>query len=219
MDGEFLYHSLYEGYSHLQLIILQKTIAFFDFDGTITRKDTMLEFIKFSKGNGNYIIGMMILSPSLLLMKFGLLSKKVAKEKMLGYFFAGTQINEFNKTCQQFIEQKVPSLIRTDAMNKIREHLSNGNEVVVVSASAENWMSGWCLANGLKVIATKLEVINNKITGKLNGENCNGIEKVNRIKQAYDPANYDAIYCYGDTEGDQPMLQIATHPFYRLFKS
>jgi phosphatidylglycerophosphatase C len=198
---------------------LQKTIAFFDFDGTITKSDTMLELIKFSKGKTAYFLGMMILSPYLIAMKFGLISNTSAKEKMLTYFFGGTSVDIFDETCHRFISDKLPSLIRPKALKKINEHITNHHEVVVVSASAANWISEWCNDNGVNYLSTQLEINGNKITGKLNGPNCNGAEKVARIKNKYNLSDYSTIYCYGDTKGDKPMLQLATFAFYKPFRS
>ncbi|RZM20607.1 MAG: HAD family hydrolase [Pedobacter sp.] len=196
---------------------MKKDIAFFDFDGTITRKDTMIEFIRFAKGNRAYMIGLAMLSPWLAGMKAGVFSNEFAKEKMLGYFFKGMKLEEFDLLCGLFSEKLLPGLIRPDAMVAIGEHLSKGTEVIVVSASAENWVKQWATRNGLKYLCTKLVCTNGILTGKIDGLNCNGAEKVNRIKQVYDPADYENIYCYGDTSGDKEMLQLANHPFYRVF--
>jgi phosphatidylglycerophosphatase C len=198
---------------------LQKTIAFFDFDGTITTHDTMLELIKFYKGSKAYYLGMIQLSPYLIALKLGLVSATKAKEKMLTHFFNDTNVDVFNEKCRQFIETVLPALIRPAAINKIKEHLAKHHEVVIVSASAENWISQWCVQNGIKCIATKLEILNNKITGKLNGNNCNSDEKANRIKKEYDLSAYSEIYCYGDTKGDKPMLALASFAFYKPFRS
>ena len=197
---------------------MQKTIAFFDFDGTITTKDTMLELIKFSSGEPAYYLGMIRLSPYLIALKLKLISATLAKEKMLTHFVGGINLAVFNEQCKKFSEAMLPILIRPMAMDKIKEHLNNNHEVVIVSASAENWVSQWCLQNNIKYLATRLEVIDDKITGKLSGLNCNGEEKVNRIKNKYSLADYSSIYCYGDTTGDKPMLQLATFAYYKPFR-
>ena len=49
------------------------------------------------------------------------------------------------------------------------------------------------------------------------GNDCNGLEKVRRIKKKYNLNKYAKIYAYGDTEGDKPMLDIADISFYRAF--
>jgi phosphatidylglycerophosphatase C len=197
---------------------LQKSIAFFDFDGTITRKDTMLEFARYSRGSAGYWIGIGLLSPWLIAMKMGLISKRKAKEKLLTYFFEKTDLEKFNADCQSFAAHIIPRLVRQDALLAIKKHREENTAIVIVSASAENWVAPWCIQNNFQYICTRLEVKEQKITGKLLGQNCNGPEKVSRIKEKFDTAEYENIYCYGDSKGDKPMLQIATHPSYKAFK-
>lgn len=89
---------------------------------------------------------------------------------------------------------------------------------MVVSASPENWIQKWSFSEGLELIASKLEVNNGKITGKILGKNCHGVEKLKRIKEKYIIEDYKVIYAYGDTSGDRPMLNVATHSFYKPFR-
>jgi phosphatidylglycerophosphatase C len=42
---------------------VKRRIAFFDFDGTITTKDTLLEIIKFQKGTLRFYTGFLLCSP------------------------------------------------------------------------------------------------------------------------------------------------------------
>ena len=197
---------------------MEKTIAFFDFDGTITRKDTMLELVKYAKGNFNFYKGMIIISPWLVGLKLGLVKNSKAKEKLLTYFFKGMPLEKFNAICKEFSEEIIPGLIRQDAYEALVDHKQKGDEIIVVSASAENWIAPWCNRNKIKFIATKLEVTNGVLTGLLSGENCNGLEKVNRIRQMLDPAFYKFIFCYGDSSGDVEMMKIATNPCFKKFK-
>jgi phosphatidylglycerophosphatase C len=196
---------------------LQKSIAFFDFDGTITTKDTMFEFVKYSRGPVRYLVGLCLISPWLIAMKFGLISKAQAKEKLLTYFFGNYDVDKFTRICHSFSTEIIPRLVRQDALSAIQKHKEEKTEIVVVSASAENWVAPWCIQNNLQYLCTRLEERDNKITGRLLGTNCNGPEKVSRIKAKFDTAEYKTIYCYGDTNGDKQMLQLATHPFYKLF--
>lgn len=196
---------------------MQKSIAFFDFDGTITTKDSMLEFVHFCKGTFSYYLGMAAISPWLVGMKFGLVSKAKAKEKLLSRFFAGVSMELFNNKCQSFSETVLPGLIKKNALDTIKKLQAENTPVIIVSASAENWVKYWCVENKVQLIATKLMIKDDKITGKLDGKNCNGQEKVNRIKKLFDPGDYEIIYCFGDTSGDKMMLQLATKPYYRAF--
>lgn len=197
---------------------MKTPIAFFDFDGTITFKDTLWEVIKFQKGTSTFYTGLAVLSPWLILMKLKLISRKSVKEKVLTYYYKNTSINEFQNKCDDFITTKLPSLIRADALKQIEEHKKNGVTIVVVSASPQNWIMGWCKLFDITCIATKLEIKNDKLTGKIDGKNCSGEEKVRRIKELYNLEKYDPVYCYGDTNGDKNMLSLATFPYYKPFQ-
>lgn len=177
----------------------------------------MLEFARYSRGFAGYWIGICLISPWLLAMKVGLLSKRRAKEKFLIYFFEKTDVEKFNSDCVSFTATIIPRLVKKDALLAINKHREENTDIVIVSASAENWVAPWCIQNGLQYICTRLEVKEQKITGKLLGQNCNGLEKVSRIKEKFDTADYATIYCYGDSTGDKMMLQLATHPAYRVF--
>ena len=214
---DHVYHQNYPRACFQKNETVKNAIAFFDFDGTITCKDTLFEIVRFQKGNFNLYLGLIRLSPWLVAMKLGLITNAAAKEKMLTHFFNDTRLEDFQKKCDQFIEKALRRLIRRNALEEIKRHLQNDVTVVVVTASAENWVEGWCKKMNLHCIATRLEVKDDKITGKINGKNCNGIEKVNRIKADFDLSRFDTIFAYGDTKGDKEMLSLATFPFYKPF--
>lgn len=195
-----------------------KKIAFFDFDGTITTKDTMFELIRHQKGNKHFYWGFLLHIPVFAALKLKLLSNQVAKEQLLKYFFKGVSASAFQSGCDDFIDKKLPALIRPAAEAEIKSLQSSGFEVVIVSASAENWIKKWSDAIGAKLIATELETIGNKLTGKVKGLNCNGEEKAARIRSAFDLSQFDEIYCYGDSNGDRQMLALGTKTFFKPFR-
>lgn len=196
---------------------MQQTIAFFDFDGTITNRDTMLALAEYKTGKAGFLLKMLQLSPSLAALKLNLLSAQKAKQLFLRKFFGGMTVEDFKKLCEGFSVNMLPALIRKDAWQAIEQHRGNADTIVVVSASAGNWIEHWCNQQNILFIATRLEIKNNTITGNIEGLNCNGKEKVSRIKEIFNLADYETIYAYGDSSGDQPMLGIATRPFFRHF--
>ncbi|MFT3700846.1 MAG: HAD-IB family hydrolase [Agriterribacter sp.] len=197
---------------------MSKSIAFFDFDGTITFKDTLLEIIKYQRGSAGLYAGMLQLSPWMVAMKLKLISNQTAKEKLLAHFFKNTPVDVFQKNCDDFAQAMFPSLIRPKALEQIQAFKAAGTRVVIVSASPQNWLSFWCNINGLDCIGTILQKKNNLITGNIEGLNCYGEEKVRRIKAQYNLADYTQISCYGDTNGDKPMLALGTEAYYKPFR-
>ena len=195
-----------------------KKIAFFDFDGTITTKDTLFEFIKYQKGKARFYIGFLINVPVMAALKLKLVPNQYTKEKVLQYFFKGMALSDFQRSCDLFIADKLPFIIRNGAIAEIKKLKALGFEVVIVSASAQNWIKKWADNVGTRLIATELETSNNILTGKINGKNCNGNEKAVRITSAYDLTLYHEIYCYGDSSGDEAMLALGTKTFFKPFR-
>ena len=194
-----------------------KKLALFDFDGTLTSKDTLFDIARFSNSPLIYWSKIALLLPSFVLMKIGILPKQKGKEVFIGLFFSNKTEQEFNDICAKFCFERLPQIIRPKGHKEIEILKSQGADLFIVSASPKNWILPWALPMGIQVLSTELAVKNGRITGKIVGENCNGVEKVNRIKQAIPLENYNEIYVYGDTKGDFPMLDLATKKHYKPF--
>ena len=196
---------------------MSRHLALFDFDGTITRKDTFIEVIRYKVGTPKLAMGMLALSPVLVLYKLKLIRNWRAKEIMFGFFFRNTPADVFKKLGEDFAKEKLPDLIRPSALEKIKSHQAAGHDIFIVSASAPDWIKPWSDSFGIKVIGTSWEIKDGVITGKIQGKNCYGPEKKTRILERVVTSDYDTISVYGDTSGDKEMLTLATHKFYRFF--
>lgn len=184
-------------------------IAFFDFDGTITSRDSLPDFIIYATGYLNFLVGLVILSPILMGFKLNLISNWQAKESALRHFFRDWEIEKFRESASRYARERLPRIIRDTALKQISWHQSRGDQVVVVTAAIDLWLKDWCDAHGLDLIATQLEVINGKLTGRLGSKNCYGPEKVRRIKEKYNLEEFSRIYAYGNGPGDEEMLALA----------
>jgi|TARA_B110000858_G_scaffold193180_1_gene245202 phosphatidylglycerophosphatase C len=193
-------------------------IAFFDFDGTITKDDSTAKFIRYFVGDLLFIKGVIILLPMIIAYKLKIITNNEIKRRLITYFFKGIDIKYFTEKAKEFSLNMIDPLIRKKALDRISWHKSNGDELVIVSASINLWLLPWCEKNKISLIATELEIINNKITGNLISTNCFGPEKVKRILKSYDLLNYDCIYAYGNSRGDHEMLELATEKFYKPFR-
>ncbi len=191
-------------------------IVFCDFDGTITTKDSFAEFIKFYKSPTLFYFGLILCSPFLLLFKLRVLSNQAAKELLTRFYFKGDHITDFSEKANTFSLTKIDDILIPKAIQQLQEYKKAGGKVVIVSASFALYLKAWCSKNDFELIATELEVKDEKITGNFFGENCYGEEKLKRIRLSYDLSNYE-VHAYGDTKGDLPMLSIAQKSFYRVF--
>lgn len=199
----------------------KEKIYCFDFDGTLTTKDTLLEFIKFAKGKCSFLLGFLLYSPILVLMKFHLFPNWKAKQLIFKHFFGGMSIDDFDDLCVNFAAKNL-YLLRFHGIARIQEAQRKKERVFVVSASIDNWVRPFFafqrLAN-VEVLGTQIEVKEGKVTGRFKTKNCYGKEKVHRIYDAlrFDRSQYD-IEAFGDSRGDKEMLAFADKGHYKPFR-
>lgn len=188
----------------------KKTISVFDFDGTITSKDTFIEFIKFVKGKSCLYFGFLMFTPILVAFKLHLYPNWKAKEKIFKYFFKGTAYNDFAKYGEDFADV-AEKFIRTETFDKIEYHKNASHSIYVVSASIYEWVAPWCKKHGIEnVIATRIEVDDKGfITGNFSTHNCYGKEKVNRFLEIEPKRNEYFLFVYGDSKGDNDLMELA----------
>lgn len=194
-------------------------IAVFDFDGTLTSKDTFLEFIKFTRGKRNFLKGFILYSPVIIAYKLKLIPNWKAKEMVFAYFFKGTPLQQFDQWGHTFATE-IEKIIRPKAYDKVIEHQYNNDVIVIVSASIENWIRPWANKMGIRnLLATSLEIDKDgRLTGKFLTKNCFGQEKVNRILEAYPDRDNYFLEAYGDSSGDRELLAFANKGWYRHFE-
>jgi len=192
-------------------------LVLFDFDGTLTSKDSFIEFIKYCKGRVNFLLGFLLLSPVLILYKMGLIKNWKAKEHVLTYFFKGQLFSKFESSCRNFALEKIDRIINPQAMDRLMERKTESSRIIIVSASVEDWIKPWSDRLGIELIGTRLEIVDDKLSGRISGKNCYGIEKVNRIKEMVDLSKYEVIEAYGDSSGDHEMMKLATIKYYKTF--
>ncbi len=194
-------------------------LALFDFDGTITKKETISEFLRFCIGDRHFIFAVLKLSPIILGYFSGLIGNQEIKERLLSETVGGLQESFLVEKGQEFAKKRLPSLIRPKALERIRWHKERGDKIVLVSASLVYYLRPWADIVGIEdVIGVELEIEDGRVTGNLLGTNCYGSEKVRRVKELLDISNFDEIYAYGDSRGDKEMLALANYPFFRPFR-
>ncbi len=196
---------------------MKKNIAFFDFDGTISNKDSLVEFTQYAVGKPRYYMGIIYLTPILIAFKLKIIKNHKAKEMFLSHFFKNWNRDKFVNIADNYSFEELDKIVRKKALDKIKWHKNQGDKVVVVSASIHCWLLEWCKREDISLISTKLDYIDDKLTGRFATPNCYGQEKVSRIHEAYYLKDYNIIYAYGDSLGDKELLELAHKPFFKPF--
>ena len=175
-------------------------LAVFDFDGTITNRETFRRFLWFCLGK-RLILLTLLACPRLICYGLGLHSRKAMKEFFIRSAFKGMTESDLQKRAKSFAEKKIPNWIRPEALKRIHWHKEQGHVLLINSASPDVYITPWAKSVGFSdVISSKIAVsAAGLVIGHLEGDNCWGEEKVQRLKKWIAEKQPAEIYAYGDT--------------------
>lgn len=190
-------------------------LALFDFDGTITTTDTWTPFMRLAVRRARLAAGRVLLSPVVIGYKLGMISASRGRQVAARVGFQGEDAARMRRLGVEYAATTLPAQVRQPALDRIAWHRARGDQVVIVSASLDLYLSPWCAGRGLDCICTTLEERHGRFTGRCAGGDCTGPEKVRRIRQRFDLGRYETVYAYGDSAEDREMLELAHRKFYR----
>ncbi len=197
-------------------------IAAFDFDGTLTRGDSLLPFLRRGLGWPRLLWALLRCSPWLAAYAVRLIRNDVAKARLLQLALGGRSVAELDDWTTRWLANDLAGELRDWAMERLAFHRQAGHCCVLVSASPDVYLqrvAGRLGFDGL--ICTEMEVQGGVVTGRMSTPNCHGEQKALRLQRwlsgRFGPAMAGSItlYAYGDTSGDKPMLRLAQHAWYR----
>lgn len=186
-------------------------LAAFDLDRTLTRRDTLMPFLLRAIGRERTYRA--ILACSLPLAQAAALGgphRDRAKVALLVRTLGGLPWETLAAVAEPFADHVVAYGLRPQVRARLEWHRDQGHELVLVSASPELYVTPIGRRLGFHAaLATRLELdADGRLTGRLQGANCRGPEKVVRLRQ-WRGADLTVAYAYGDSAGDREMLQLA----------
>jgi phosphatidylglycerophosphatase C len=193
-----------------------KKLYCFDFDGTLTYKDTMFMYLKFYDPV-RFRLQFLKHVPLFVLLKLRLAETEKVKKSFIGSILKGQTREKIEKKSGQFFEAHYPKIVRENALDFIKNIDHENTQSLLVTASLDIWARPFADAFRMKLLATQAEFKNGVFTGNFIGKNCNGNEKLARIQTEIKDKKYDKIIAFGDTSGDKPMLKWANEGHYQFF--
>ncbi len=192
-------------------------LAAFDFDGTLTVRDTFLAFLAHEAGPLAGAIGLVRLAPALAAYLVHR-DRGRAKAAAVRVFLKGRREEEVAAAAARFAARAASGLFREDAVAEWRRRAAAGERLVIVTASPEIVIRPFAESLGAALLlGTRLETDQEgRLTGALLGRNCRGAEKVRRLEEAFGPGMRLAA-AFGDTSGDKEMLERAEEKGWRVF--
>lgn len=189
--------------------------ALYDFDGTITARDTTIlllaELIKLRPWRCFVVIWF--------LLKMTLSNKSLLKQgyknKAIGYLIKGLDDMQLMPALKNY-RNKVKTIYRPLVIQSIGQAVQEDCTVIVVTASP-SFAASICLADfPLLIIGTEFEKKEHIYTGHTKGKSCYSKEKVNRIKEwaKQKTIALNVQHAWSDDYSDYDMVQLARNRYW-----
>jgi len=190
-------------------------LALFDFDGTITYRETMPHFMRIAVRTHRKWLGSMLLAPFILGYKARIVSGTRVRALICRVGFWNIPTHELEAHGQHFAREVLPATLRPEAMARIAWHKRRGDTVVVVSGGLDLYLRHWCEAHDIELLCSVLEQHEGRFTGRYLGRQCVRDEKARLVQQRYPLTRFSRVFAYGDTPEDRELLALAHEPYYR----
>jgi len=194
------------------------TVAYFDFDGTLTTRDTLLPFIIYSIGYVRFLWLLPRIAPFVILYILKIINNQKTKQHVLSIVFHNYTQYKLDNLARGFATTELNKYIKSNILEIMQQHLNKHNAVYIVSANLAIYLHYWVEQFAtVSVIATELEFDSaNRFTGRLATPNCYAEEKTIRINEYLATHNlcYNISYAYGNSAGDYQMLDMCDHGYF-----
>lgn len=194
-------------------------IVAFDFDGTLTIRDSFTAFLRWRAGRGGWALGLVKLAPALAAYARDRDRGRI-KAASVREFLKGVSRTELEADAEAFAAEAWDRFMRPDALACWNDWGQRGATRVIVTASPENTVAPFARRLGAEALLGTRLVFDgqDRLTGAFDSPNCRGEEKVRRLRAAYGE-DVRLAAAYGDTSGDAEMLQIADEAGFRRFRA
>lgn len=196
-----------------------KVLSVFDFDGTLTRHDSFVPFLKFAFGKQEFNRRMLKLALPGLRFLLRRMSRDELKAQLIRTFMTGVDKAWVQQKAEEYCKASWNKLMRPAGLQSVADEIGSGAEVTLCSASPAIVLQPFADRLGIKLIGTELEVVDGVLTGRLTGNNCRCENKVLRLEAIYGDLGEYRLRAWGDTRGDRELLAAAQDAHWRHFHS
>jgi phosphatidylglycerophosphatase C len=197
-----------------------RRIAAFDFDGTLTRRDTLVPFLARAAGPSTFGRALGRIAPDTVRARTGRLEAEIhrrdaTKASLLRELLRGRSDAWFQARGQQYATGLAAKL-RPEMVEQVRWHRDAGHELVIVSASLATYLEPFAATFGFDhVIAVEMQVgSDGHLTGEMVGPNVRAGEKAVRLQRWIGDETPEMLWAYGNSSGDTELLAMADVPVW-----
>lgn len=143
-----------------------------------------------------------------------------AYNEFVAQFLTTLPLDRLHALREDYVKYDIEPYMRPKAISALRDHAALGHEIVIISATNDFVVSAIAERFGVEpanVLATPLEIKNERYTGKLSDKPNFKEGKIYHLdnwlsKQQAAGIFFDKTYAYSDSKNDIPLLQWADVP-------
>ncbi|MFF0143729.1 HAD family hydrolase [Amycolatopsis sulphurea] len=195
----------------------RRVAAFFDLDKTIIASSSALAFSKplLKEGLINRRAALRSAYAQLVFSLAGADADKTERMRAeVSALCAGWDVAQVSAIVRETLHDVVDPLVYVEAAELIAQHLADGHDVVVLSATGEEVAAPVAeMLGATRCIATRMEILDGRYSGQVDFY-CYGENKAVAAKQQAAEHGYDLAECfaYTDSSTDIPLLEVVGHP-------
>ena len=189
-----------------------QNLALFDFDGTLCRKDSFTGFIFYALKKRHIVRKGIKLLPWIQAYYLNIYPADSMRIKLFKHMFGEMYAHDIRKLADDYVKVLMQCLDPVMHQQLIK-HQHHGDDVVIVSASIDVYLTHIAEQLGVDLICTHTEVVDDHFTGMYSTLDCSSDQKRTRILEEYDLADYDAVYAYGNSKEDLAMFSLADYTY------
>lgn len=185
-------------------------LVFFDLDGTITRRDTLIGYVSGALLRRPWRLPRLLgVLPTLCSFLLGRADRGALKGSLIHWALGGLGRHEI----EQWTSQYVPRLIRrgvfADALRAIDAHRSQQDHLVLMSASVDLYVPAIGRALGFsESVCSMVRWDGERLDGRLEGPNCRDERKAAIVREYRERFPEAHSVAYGNSAPDLPHLEI-----------
>ncbi len=192
-------------------------VAYFDFDGTLTSKDTLIPFVLYAVGWSKFLLNLPRVAIIVFLYVFKIINNENAKQRFLTIMLKGMSEDNLDTTAKNFSLTKLDKYLKPDIYSKLEYHKEHKHNIIIISANLAIYLRYWAKKHDLTdIIATEIEFINGVATGVLATRNCYGEQKIMRLQEylTSKKLNFAYSFGYGNSTGDYELLKYVDEGYW-----
>jgi phosphatidylglycerophosphatase C len=197
-----------------------RSVAVFDFDGTLSRRDTLIPFVARVAGPLRSVSGSVAAGWSGLRGGFDWRNRDELKEHMVERLLTGHEERDLVRRGGAYATRLLDGGLRPEMVEQLRRHVAAGHETLFVSASLVYYLEPLARHFDMTaVIGVEPEAVDGVLTGRLLHPNVRASEKESRLRgwlgaPGGGPIEGLEMWAYGNSSGDHELLAMADHAFW-----